>query len=75
MNTRLFLVAAFLAASTRSLFGQGSLTPPGAPAPTMKTLEEIEARTNIQRTINPLPSDANYDYIISTPGSYSLTAC
>ena len=73
INKRAFLVAVFAAACTLNVFAQGSLTPPGAPAPTMKTLEEIEARTNIQRTINPLPSDANYHYIISTPGSYYLT--
>jgi hypothetical protein len=30
-----------------SLSAQGSLTPPGAPAPTMKTLTQIEPRTPI----------------------------
>jgi hypothetical protein len=44
------------------LFGQGSLTPPGAPAPTMKTLNQIEARV-------PLSAAAT----ISAPGSYYLT--
>jgi parallel beta-helix repeat protein len=39
----------------------------------MKALDEIEPRINIQRAVNPLPSDANYYYIISTSGSYYLT--
>jgi hypothetical protein len=44
-------------------FGQGSLTPPGAPAPTMKTLQQIEPRT----PISSLP------VFIGQPGSYYLT--
>jgi hypothetical protein len=40
---------------------QGSLTPPpGAPAPTMKTLDQIEARTPI----------SSAPFTISAPGSY-----
>lgn len=46
-----------------SAFGQGSLTPPGAPAPTMKTLAQIEPRT----PISSLP------YSITSPGSYYFT--
>jgi len=42
---------------------QGSLTPPGAPAPTMKTLSQVEPRT----LISSLP------IVISTPGSYYVT--
>lgn len=45
-------------------FAQGSLTPPGAPAPTMKTLAQIEPRTPI----------TNAPYTITQPGSYYLTA-
>ena len=68
------LLCAFFFAQILSLLGQGSLTPPGAPAPTMKALDEIEPRINIQRAISPLPNDANNHFIISSPGSYYLTA-
>ena len=56
---------AFLLALTPSLlFAQGPLTPPpGAPAPTMKTLNQVEPRTAIES----LP------FTISTAGSYYFT--
>ncbi|MDD2597798.1 MAG: right-handed parallel beta-helix repeat-containing protein [Kiritimatiellae bacterium] len=44
-------------------YAQGSLTPPGAPAPTMKTLSQVEPRTPI--------SSAPFD--IAVPGSYYMT--
>lgn len=46
-----------------TVLGQGSLTPPGAPAPTMKTLSQVEPRTPI--TAAPV--------VITNPGSYYLT--
>ncbi len=59
-------LAAFVAvvfAVTSLIFGQGSLTPPGSPAPTMKTLEQVEPRTPI----------TNLPVTISQPGSYYVT--
>jgi parallel beta-helix repeat protein len=52
-------------------FAQGSLTPPAAPTPTMKTLDQVEARTPIDAVHTP--GDANWEAIISAPGSYYLT--
>lgn len=57
-------IAAVLATSATIALAQGSLTPPGAPAATMKTLDQLEART----PISSLP------YTISSSGSYYLTA-
>src|SRR5829696_360730 len=44
-------------------FGQGALTPPGAPAPTMKTLAQIEPRAPI----------SSVPFMITNSGSYYLT--
>src|ERR1035437_6414776 len=46
-----------------SAFSQGTLTPPGAPAPTMKTLAQIEPRTPI----------SSAPFTIITSGSYYLS--
>jgi hypothetical protein len=72
-NTGWSLLAALLFLVAGSVYPQGSLAPPSAPAATMKSLTEIEPRINIQRIVNPLPSDANYHYIISKPGAYYLS--
>ena len=52
-------------------FGQGALNPPSGPAPTMRTLDQVEPRTPIDETRTP--GDANHQHIISAPGSYYLT--
>ena len=65
------LVAAVFLALLPTGFAQGSLTPPGPPAPTMKSLDQIEPRT-IVNAVNT-PGDAGEMFIISQPGSYYLT--
>src|SRR5436190_16486373 len=46
-----------------TVLAQGPLTPPGAPAPTMKTLDQIEPRTPISA----------FGTTLTTPGSFYLT--
>lgn len=50
-------------------FGQGALTPPGAPAPLGRTLTQVEPRTDL----STLPSSATAVISISQPGSYYAT--
>lgn len=47
-------------------FAQGSLTPPGAPAPTMKTLDQLDAKLEKRTPISSLP------ITITNAGSYYL---
>src|ERR1035438_9382322 len=61
--TSLCVLCAILCAVQR-VSAQGSLTPPGAPAPTMLTLSQVEPRTPITNTTA---------VTISSPGSYYLT--
>lgn len=68
----IFRAALFALVSTATLHGQGALTPPGAPAPTMKSLAQVEPRRPVD-AINT-PGNAQYAFIISAPGSYYLTA-
>lgn len=64
MKTKIIIATGVFSIFTlQSAFGQGALTPPGAPAPTMKSLDQIEPRTPI----------ASLPYFINVPGSYYLT--
>ena len=68
MKTSLYIrsdavVCALLFASTMSIFSQGALTPPAGPAATMKTLTQVEPRTDIAT----LPGDGNDQYILANP--------
>src|ERR1044071_6605833 len=58
------LLLSFVFGIRHSAFAQGALTPSGAPAPTMKSLAQVEPRTAITNTGST---------IISQPGSYYLT--
>ena len=56
-------------------FSQGPLTPPGAPAPTMKSLDQLEAKLEKRIPIDAVntPGAGTDQHVISQPGSYYLT--
>jgi hypothetical protein len=56
-------------------FAQGALTPPsGAPAPTMKTLDQLEPRTPLKAGAPGVTQNTNGGFTITASGSYYLTA-
>lgn len=57
-----------LSFSAPPVHGQGALTPPGPPAPSQRTLAQVEPRTPIES----LAGDSTAQYVISAPGSYYL---
>ena len=65
-------LATLLPPFTASLHAQGTLTPPaGQPVASMKSLDQLEARTAIPKS--PAVPVAGPHYTISQPGSYYLT--
>jgi len=74
MKPRHHLLAFALLVSATAALAQGSLTPPpGAPAPSMKTLDQLEPRIPLQAGAPGVSIDANGTITISRPGSYYLT--
>ncbi len=65
-------LAGFLFLEAPSALAQGSLAPPGAPAPSMKSLDQV-ASTGIAIDATNTPGDANHHFIINQAGSYFLT--
>ena len=70
---RTLLLAAGLLALPALALAQGTLTPPGAPAPSMKTLDQIEARSPLQSGVPGVAQNANGGFTLLEPGSYYLT--
>jgi hypothetical protein len=68
-----FLLLLLSTLTPRLSSAQGSLTPPGAPAPTMKTLDQVEARTPLVAGAPGVAVAAAGTITISQPGSYYLT--
>lgn len=63
-------LAPLLCGFTLTVLGQGPLSPPAAPAPTMKALDQIEPRKVVNAANTP--GDATSTFVISQPGSYYL---
>ena len=60
---RTLLTIHVLGFASATLLAQGSLTPPGPPAPSMKTLDQLEPRMRISQP-------GSFPILITQPGSY-----
>ena len=67
MKTKILLALVSSLIIHHSAFSQGALTPPGAPAPTMRTLDQLDAKLEKRTPISSLP------FAIMNSGSYYLT--
>ena len=79
------IITGLLLLSAGIVLAQGSLTPPGAPAPSMKTLDELnESITQLSNTVEKIESrtdlatlqssSTSYNYQIYTGGEYYLSS-
>ncbi len=62
-----------LAGLTGSVFAQGSLTPPGAPGATMKTLTQVEPRTPISSSPTSIRKSGSYYLTTNLTGGISIS--
>lgn len=79
MNKQLLTISLGLTllGAARLAVAQGSLTPPGAPAPTMRTLDQVyqkAAQAETRVDVLTLPGDGNAKHVINQPGSYFLSS-
>jgi len=75
MKATIQFLAILVGATLAALLAQGPITPPGAPAPTMKTLDQLDAKLDPRTPVNATntPTDGTDIFTISQPGSCYLT--
>ena len=71
LHTSVVTIVGTLLLAGECAFAQGPLAPPAPPGPTMKTLDQLEPRKEINATI--APGNADTEHVITQPGSYYLS--